>query len=83
MRCYYACEKNGAHTKWQKFGFKIIMLETLVKHDCFLQPRIKILKDSLYDAYKGPYIESVIYKLEMLLLLNRLMQKKHFIFISK
>ena len=66
VRCYYACEKNGAHTKWQKFGFKIIMLETLVKHDCFLQPRIKILKDSFYDAYKGPYIQSIIRKLEIL-----------------
>ena len=66
VRCYYACEKNGAHTKWQKFGFKIIMLETLVKHDCFLQPRIKILKDSLYDAYKGPYNETFIYKLVIL-----------------
>ena len=39
MRCYYACVKNGAHTKWQKFGFKIIMLETLVKHDCFASTR--------------------------------------------
>ena len=45
MRCYYACVKNGAHTKWQKFGFKIIMLETLVKHDCFASTRNQNIED--------------------------------------